>query len=70
MKQAKFLFDSLAGNRLRYILALVMALIISPIPILTNYLVKIIVDDVLEGGAMNLLFPVLATCSPLQFYVV
>lgn len=61
MKQAKFLFDSLAGNRLRYILALVMALIISPIPILTNYLVKIIVDDVLEGGAMNLLFPVLAT---------
>lgn len=60
MKTIKFLFGMLKGQRLRYYTAILLGAFISMIPLTNNYLVKVIVDEVITAGRNNLLVPVLA----------
>ncbi|MCI9626739.1 MAG: ABC transporter ATP-binding protein [Clostridia bacterium] len=60
MKTFRFLMDLLKGYRLRYYTAIALGVIISFIPLINNYLVKIIVDDVISGGRQTILLPILA----------
>ncbi|MBE5040249.1 ABC transporter ATP-binding protein [Ructibacterium gallinarum] len=59
MKTVKFLFGLLKGQRVRYYTAIALGVVISLIPLTNNYLVKVIVDDVIVAGRNNLLIPIL-----------
>lgn len=60
MKTLKFLFGLIKGMRFRYFTAILLGVIISLIPLTNNYLVKVIVDDVILAGRNNILVPILA----------
>lgn len=60
MKTMKFLFGMLKGQRVRYYTAILLGIFISLVPLTNNYLVKIIVDEVITAGRNNILVPVLA----------
>lgn len=59
MNTVKFLFGLLKGQRLRYYTAIMLGVLISLIPLTNNYLVKVIVDDVIVAGRNNILVPIL-----------
>ena len=59
MKTVAFLFHLLKGQRFRYYTAIALGVVISLIPLTNNYLVKVIVDDVIVADRTHLLIPIL-----------
>lgn len=59
MKTFKFMFGLLKGQRIRFYTAIALGIIIALVPVANNYLVKVIVDNVIEKQQTNLLLPIL-----------
>ena len=59
MKTVKFMFGLLKGQRVRYYTAIALGVIIALIPLANNYLVKVIVDEVIVQQQFNILIPIL-----------
>ena len=61
MKKFKFYAELLKGQTVRYLIVVFLGILISLIPLCSNYLIKSIVDDVIAGGRYSLIMPILIT---------
>lgn len=61
MKKFQFFMGLLKGHRVRYASAILLGIFISMAPLVTNYLIKIIVDDVIVGRNYSIFMTILVT---------
>lgn len=63
MFDIRFIWQHLKGKRFVFILGLLMTLLTSAVVIVNPYLEKILVDDVIKGGKLDWLLPILGIMS-------
>ena len=63
MSQIVFIWQYLKGKRTIFVLGLTLTLMTSAIVVVNPYLEKLLVDDVIKGGATELLLPILGAMS-------
>lgn len=63
MLQIKFIWRNLKGKRGMFILGMLLTLLTSAVVVVNPYLEKILVDDVIRGGRVSWLLPILGVMS-------